>query len=399
LNNDRISRTVRLVLILFAFGAVAAATLAPTSDRNSPAGFCILCGQRGTADAILNVLLFAPLGFALALYRLRFRFALLIGLALTFAIEVAQHTLIAGRDASPADVLFNTSGTLLGWTFCPLVIAAASPTIAIARRFGTLWAALLLTIPLLFALLTHPSVTAHLYYGQWTPDLGLDREYGGKLLHAELNGLYIGPHAVPHNESLEEAVATGVADLTFSAAEAVPARSTLFAVAAERERLLLRISVRDDDLLVSTRMRAHDLRLDAPMFRVPDALRGVPVGDTVQLRIERTSNAITATANGVRKQTPIRVSRAWALLYFGPIAANREQLTSMLFLLFCSAPIGFWAAAGGRLVLYTAAAAFSFVVLPRAVDIAPVSLFEFAVCSAGFITGFLLGKLRRPRNV
>ena len=90
-------RIVRLGIVgamLFILGA----TLIPM-DAGSETDFiaCIVCGSRGTADALVNVILFAPLGLALALTgRTGIRW---IGYAalLSATIEFAQ-LVIPGRD-------------------------------------------------------------------------------------------------------------------------------------------------------------------------------------------------------------------------------------------------------------------------------------------------------------
>ncbi len=65
-----------------------------------------------TADAVVNVILYALLGAVLALVGWRWRRALLAGALLSAVIELAQ-SVIPGRDASIFDVLFNAVGIAL----------------------------------------------------------------------------------------------------------------------------------------------------------------------------------------------------------------------------------------------------------------------------------------------
>ena len=71
---------------------------------------CIVCGDRGGVDVLLNILLFLPLGFGLALADFSWRRVLILALLLSFSIELLQMKAIAGRDASLGDVLTNTFG-------------------------------------------------------------------------------------------------------------------------------------------------------------------------------------------------------------------------------------------------------------------------------------------------
>jgi hypothetical protein len=109
--------TAAIIPRLGVFGAllfILGATLTPM-DAGNDTDFiaCILCGSRGNADALVNVILFAPLGFALTLMgRTGIRW---IGYAavLSATIEFAQ-LVIPGRDPSLGDVFFNTVGAAIG---------------------------------------------------------------------------------------------------------------------------------------------------------------------------------------------------------------------------------------------------------------------------------------------
>src|SRR5713101_9526749 len=102
-------RRAGLALTAAALAVIAVATLVPQpSEAPSVAQipiWCLVCGQFGTIDALLNVALFAPLGAGLLLLGLPLRRAVLIGAALSLAIETTQYFAIAGRDASLGDLL------------------------------------------------------------------------------------------------------------------------------------------------------------------------------------------------------------------------------------------------------------------------------------------------------
>ncbi len=93
---------------------VGSATLWPTDNPGSTATFCIVCGDLGGVDFVLNVVLFMPLGVGLRWLLGRWSLAALAGFGVTLLVETLQWRLIRGRDASLGDVLANTLGTIVG---------------------------------------------------------------------------------------------------------------------------------------------------------------------------------------------------------------------------------------------------------------------------------------------
>ncbi|TFG61922.1 MAG: VanZ family protein, partial [Gemmatimonadales bacterium] len=101
-------------LLLAATLGILLLTLTPISNpAEALSTFCILCGSYGTADFLLNVLMFAPPGYLICRvinYRSR---ALLVVVTATVAIELAQ-VLIPGRFPTLGDVVANIIGGSLG---------------------------------------------------------------------------------------------------------------------------------------------------------------------------------------------------------------------------------------------------------------------------------------------
>lgn len=118
----RLERTIRrrtsLVAVVLITIVIALVTLRggvpPKATEIVPPWSCIICGGGGGADALLNTLLFAPLGAALygaGMSRVR---ALLICVATSTAIEVAQATVIPYRYPALGDVVWNGLGGGVG---------------------------------------------------------------------------------------------------------------------------------------------------------------------------------------------------------------------------------------------------------------------------------------------
>lgn len=131
-----------LALITIAYlGVVAWVTLGPqplsTVSRGILKRILAALGNHDLTDWITydrvefvaNVLMFLPIGllFVLLFGRRQWWLAVLIGIAITLAIELAQ-TSIADRVSDPRDVLANTAGAFLG------VLAAMAITGPAARR-------------------------------------------------------------------------------------------------------------------------------------------------------------------------------------------------------------------------------------------------------------------------
>ena len=104
-------------LVAVAFGLVALATLVPGSPSASGGGtpfWCLTCGDFALADAVANVVLFVPLGWALGRARVPPIVGLAALVATTITVEWLQYTVVPGRDASLSDILTNPVGAAIG---------------------------------------------------------------------------------------------------------------------------------------------------------------------------------------------------------------------------------------------------------------------------------------------
>lgn len=132
------------LLLGFSLTAIAGFTLVPHPDQAATAAltpwYCLVCGDEGMVDVLLNIALFVPLGLALGLKRVRPPRMLLVGILLSTAIELLQATLVTGRDPSISDVLTNTMGTLAGGVIGRAAPQLWLPTVVRARQLATLTA-------------------------------------------------------------------------------------------------------------------------------------------------------------------------------------------------------------------------------------------------------------------
>jgi glycopeptide antibiotics resistance protein len=93
------------------------------------------------ADIVTNILLFAPLGAAIALRwpGASTRRVVLSAAAVSAAIEMTQGVMAVGRTAQSTDVLMNVLGAWLGWSLVRRVLVARASradrlSVAVPRR-------------------------------------------------------------------------------------------------------------------------------------------------------------------------------------------------------------------------------------------------------------------------
>ena len=102
-------RWVGIALAALGILFVSALTLTPQPDGATATGWCLVCGDVGAADFLLNVVLFVPFGLGLRLAGVPTGRALGLVVAATIAVELPQLRLVTGRDASVGDIAASAS--------------------------------------------------------------------------------------------------------------------------------------------------------------------------------------------------------------------------------------------------------------------------------------------------
>lgn len=127
LRNRRPDRAQRgpLVVAAATLVAIGAATLTPQHPGTPTVPWYLPFANPGEgADALLNVVLFVPLGVALALAGLPRRRSVWLVVAATVAVELLQGFVVPGRQASIGDILTNSVGGWIGHAMAPALVAA-----------------------------------------------------------------------------------------------------------------------------------------------------------------------------------------------------------------------------------------------------------------------------------
>lgn len=282
-------RTDRIVLAA-SLALIALATLVPTSSlptHGIDLG-CLLCGDRGTADALLNVALFLPLGWSLAGWR-GVVVAALAGAALSGTVELAQVR-IPGRFSTVGDIVWNTAGAALG---------AGLRKRPRLRRPAALATGLLgLGAPLV---LLAPDPPPTVYWGQWTASFGNMAPYRGRVLAARVGGVAVPSRRSDASDTIRAALARDApVEVSLVVGPVPPAPAPIFSIYDGRRREIFFLGADGPDVMVWRWTLGRSLRLDDPALRWPDALGGVSPGDTATIRFFGSGRAPCLEVRGPR---------------------------------------------------------------------------------------------------
>jgi len=396
---------------LLAWGGIAALTLTP-----DPTGViwaartpftCLVCGDYGTVDVLLNLLLFTPLGLGLGLLRVsRPRAGFLIILT-TATIELLQATVIVGRDASLSDLLTNSAGGLAGYWFAGHWRALVLPGAMASRRFA--WAALgsWLVLWALTARLLGLSPPPLPWWAQVAPRRVTPADYPGRVQRVTVNGqaVFEGRMTAP-NAILEGLAAdTVVIDVVTIAGGKTEDLASIFSVYNEREEEAILLGQNGTNLVFRERRRAADARLRGPVIALRGAM-GRP-GDTLELRaVIRGPSLLLRAVDGsdtVQDNLRLTASMGWVLLLPGLLGlGSMARLGSSAWLLGTLFPAGYWArraglwtGPNGRTWWLAAGCAVVMGLWGTALlwNAAPASLLEALAAAAGLAAG---GAVARP---
>jgi hypothetical protein len=410
--NSRARSTVlRATLAVAGWLAIAAATLTPTSgDASAPAFGCIICGPDGGIDAIANVLLFAPLGAGLAIWGLRGRTALAAVALTTLAVEVLQLRLVAGRDTSLGDLVWNAVGGALAFGAVRHWRRLTRPTPRLATALTAGWA----TLWTVGTVATAWSLAPALAPTGWVSHVGAPVTATGRvprLAGAALDEIPLATAMLRDRSALMRhrllqggtLTATGVVPATGAEVNVIVVDD-----AATRQIMaaLLRTGA---GLTYYQRTRAAILRLRSPSVTLAGAFAGG--AHPIAMRGARRGSALVVEAGvpgGAPERATARMTPNWGwslLLRPGLVTPVRAGWFSALWVAVLVAPVGYWAArgwaggAGARAVgaASVAAPGIAFLTLPSLFETAAVPSGEWAAWLAGVVAGALLAARSRSR--
>jgi hypothetical protein len=409
------------VLLLGALLFIAIATLTPgragPESGLRPSFTCLACGPEGGADVTLNIVLFLPLGIALALLGKSPLRAMLIGALISLCVECAQRAgFPPGRVANITDLLTNTSGTLIGATVTWYRHHLISPTPKLARALAV---AGIVKITAFLALIAwslgrdpQPDVPRPVEQSglPHTPTYGW---YQGRVSRVTMDGRTFshsgdGPvllFGFPQRETSGEIVLTGRDD-----------RRTLVPMLYVHGLSLvtpeLMVGQRGDDAEMRMRLRGWRLRLPGPRLVLRDAFADTGRDISQVLRFDaspREWRLTSSSAPAMVASLPVSLSLGWTLfqtvVQVGDITGTIVTVTWMFVLWL---PIGYWCMLAGRgggsgarnewrwhfLTCGVLAFVATLALVPLKMDISPTLPWEWLVSAGGFATGVLFARLR-----
>src|SRR5689334_8868649 len=356
-------RYLSIALVALALGVIAALTLGPSPGPISTPSACIICGDNGAEDFVLNVLLFVPYGFALRLVTPKRRYVIATVVATTLIVETLQATVIPGRDSTLGDVLSNTIGGAVGLWIGEQWRVLLVPTASTARRLViaaiVAWAGQLI----LGGVLSRPSLTAPPYWGEWAPGEHQDDKFNGRVLDVRWgNRLLVNdgtgdPMTYPREFA---SALLGGAPIVARIVDGAPkaSRVPIVRVVDLREEELLLVAQHGPDLLVGIRTHARDIALRAPLLRLENAFASSAPTDTITITTVLRPHELLARVQSrgaeVSKRLSLRPTLWWTAIQPSdhPTDDQRGWLIDGLFAGCLLFPAVYWSA-------FTTASAFS----------------------------------------
>ena len=354
-------RRLGVAITIVAIVGILIATLFPDSSQPVAPRVCLICGSRAGVDAILNVVLFVPLGIGLGLIGVRARPALIGMCILSVLVETAQFFFIAGRDATLSDVVTNTLGGALGFAIGRYVctLLCPSPRIGLALSVG--WSAVWLAIQTISGFGFSPAMPSSEYYGQIARRLGNFELFEGRVLRASIGDVMIPDSRFPNSRRVRQLLLRG-APVTTIIVTARPTRGVapIVRVADTRQREIMLLAQDSQNLTFGVRTGAVVLRLRGPVFTQRDLFPGASPRDrgltTDTLIVTARYSAREVWLNVKRGQVshvrriPITASLGWTMLlpFEWFIEGTRTELVVNAIWVACLLlPMGYWGVGAG----------------------------------------------------
>jgi len=392
----------RLVAALAAL-AIAAATLSPAPSQVAEAArtpiWCVLCGDLGTVDVLLNLLLFVPLGLALRAAGFPVARATLLAAGFSLAIELLQLG-IPGRDTSLSDFLTNTAGAALGawlagtwraWVFAP-------PRLARRLALGMTLAWLAQTALTAYAVL--PALPRSVYWGQIAPDLEQFERFRGEVLSGRVGPIPMASRRLENSAEVRRVLLdSGAVGAVAVPDGPTPGLAPIVSVFDREQREIVLLGQAGRDLVFRIRSHAFDLRLRPPAIRVPGAFPEGE-GDTLRLAGRLSGRTLEAEARGSgparRGALDLSAQWGWSLVlpmryYLGP----GERWLTALWIAGWLVPVGYWTRRSRAASAGLAAALFGvglgLVAIPAGFGLRAPGAWEWLAAAIGILIGWWAG--------
>ena len=347
-------------LATVAVAAILVLTLAPDSDRPLGEHFCLICGTFGGVDAVLNVLLFMPLGLGLAVAGTSPRRAILSMAVLSALIELAQLLVVPGRDATIGDLLTNSIGGALGFVLGLRFSGLIFPTPRKAATYATSWAAVWVGAQSVFSYGFAPALPRSHYYGQLARRLGHFEQFHGKVLSATVGNVRVPDTRLEDSDRVRLLLEAGAPlAAVFTPAKVSSGIAPIVRIADNAQREIALLAQTPEGFVYGVRTGADVLALRRPFFvLIPGASNRAdlsaatsPISVVSQYSPPASRITIRIGAATISRDIDLSASLGWTMLlpfqwFVGGTAM--EQLISAVWLASLLMPLGYWTSCASR---------------------------------------------------
>ncbi|MGH8615289.1 MAG: VanZ family protein [Gammaproteobacteria bacterium] len=383
-------------------------TLYPTPDKIAAADdtslWCLVCGDLGLVDVVLNTVLFVPFGIGLGLLGVSRTRALAAIVLTTLTIEVLQLGVVVGRDASLSDLITNSGGGLLGF-----LLAHQWRRVFFTSPRVSLWLAMLgaigwLAVQGFSGWALQRTLPSSIYYGQWAPALGQFEQFTGEVLSARVDSIPLPSTRFASSAAVREALLSNRSMLQIEALTGTLTRDVapIFSIFDDRQREILLLGQDGDDLVYRVRTRTASLGLRGPVLRLSDVLPaepGAPLEITAHYTPGRYRLEVGIGDRSVSRELRLSVSWGWSfLLPFDHAFGAEMPWLTILWIAGLLFPVGYYPARSGALSGKTAIGALvillflGLVVIPVLSALSFFHPLEWIAGIVGAAGGWQLGK-------
>lgn len=357
---------------------------------------CIICGERGLADVILNIALFLPFGAAAGLAARSWQRALVCAILLSIGIEWQQQG-IPGRHSSVGDLVFNTVGASLGILLTRTARHWVVPPPALAARLSLAAACATAVTIAATGWVLMPALPRSKWFVDWTATLAHLHRYDATVLESVLGKPYT-PGQLDDSRAFQHALQRGDTLAVLAIAGHLPrGLAPLFSIHDGEKREVLLAGPDREDFVLRVYSRATRLRLDQPDLRAARAMRGIGLGDSLDVRIRLGARGHCLTVNDHSSCSYwFTGGRGWALLLylerFPPWLRGLLDATWVGLLCF---PIGLWARRRVETLAAFAIGAAGLFLVPHVAGLLATPMLEVAGAIAGIGAGVAVHRLVR----
>lgn len=367
-------------------------------------------------DALLNLLLFAPLGVGLGSAGARPKRAILGMIAGTVIIELLQYFVMPGRDPTLRDVVLNSIGAAIGYAAGARPQVIVMPSRSAATKLLLAWSAGWLVEQSVAAYALVPVLPQSQYYGQIARDLGTLPAFSGTVLRARVDSVII-PNWELADGRVRELLLRREGALVQATVipDGCPDQLSGIVRIADAAALEVLLLAQDGvDLVFALRTGAQVLRLRPMHYRLRDAFgTGTECSaqsDTIQVQARYTPRSVFLHARREREIRP-SVAQGWRLFLPVPMdveASPLEAAITAMWLMGLFFPVGYWGRAAmarpnrrrnaSMVVLVFAAVTTGLAVIPYVLGAPASNLEHWTLAGVSAAAGVFIARLTQRKR-